>query len=84
MLRTTIGDYSKFLVSIMHNENLTKEMATKRLTITRNLVTPDQQPKVCGQAKLGLASCKVIAGMGCQRSAAAAPCQAAESALIVT
>jgi CubicO group peptidase (beta-lactamase class C family) len=64
MLRTTIGDYSKFLVSVMHNENVTKEIATERLTITRNLVTPDQQTKVCAQAKLDLASCNVIAGLG--------------------
>jgi CubicO group peptidase (beta-lactamase class C family) len=64
MLRTTIGDYSKFLVSVMHNDNVTKEIAAERLTITRNLVTPDQQTKVCAQAKLDLASCNVIAGLG--------------------
>jgi hypothetical protein len=47
LLRTTIGDDAKFLVSVMHNENVNWEITTERLTITRNLVTPEEQTKAC-------------------------------------
>ncbi len=65
-LYTTIGDYSKFVVSVMDNEGLTKEIAAQRLTITRNQVTPADQAEVCTQRKPEQEShsCKVTAGLG--------------------
>jgi CubicO group peptidase (beta-lactamase class C family) len=63
-LRTTIGDYAKFLVSVMHNENVNWEITTERLTVTRNLVTPEEQTKACAQAKWNLAGRRVTAGLG--------------------
>ena len=63
LLRTTIGDYAKFVVSVMHDEGLTKEIAAERATITRNLVKPEDLDKMCrvtGEA----GHCIVTAGMG--------------------
>jgi hypothetical protein len=38
-MRSTIGDYGKFLVSMMHREGLTSEIAAQRDTSTRNPAT---------------------------------------------
>lgn len=63
LLRTTIGDYAKFVVSVMHNDGLTPEIAQQRATMTRNLVKPEQLQKVCDEA--GEANhCTGTAGMG--------------------
>ena len=64
MVRTTIGDYAKFVVSVMHNDGLTPQVATERLTMTRNLVTSDQKPKLCPLLTPGAADCELTAGMG--------------------
>jgi hypothetical protein len=48
----------------MHNENVNWEITTERLTITRNLVTPEEQTKACAQAEWNLAGCRVTAGLG--------------------
>jgi hypothetical protein len=52
LLRTTIGGYAKFLVSVMHNENVNREIATERLTFTRNLVAPEEQTKAGGASRM--------------------------------
>lgn len=64
LVRTTIGDYSKFVISVMHNEKLTKQIAAERLSMTRNWMTPDQEQKACAQRESASARCKVAAGMG--------------------
>jgi CubicO group peptidase (beta-lactamase class C family) len=63
LLRTTIGDYAKFMASVMHDEGLTKEIAAERATMTRDLVKPQDLEKVCHKAS-GMGHCTVTAGMG--------------------
>jgi CubicO group peptidase (beta-lactamase class C family) len=63
LLRTTIGDYAKFVVSVMRDEGLTDAIAAERATITRDLVKPEDLTKVCrGAGEVG--QCTVTAGMG--------------------
>ena len=63
LLRTTIGDYAKFVVSVMHDEGLTKSLATERHTITRDRVTPEQHAKICATDSSS-ANCTLSSGMG--------------------
>jgi CubicO group peptidase (beta-lactamase class C family) len=63
LLRTTIGDYAKFVVSVMHDEGLTKQIAAERSTMTRDLVKPEDLDKVC-KATGETGHCTVTAGMG--------------------
>jgi CubicO group peptidase (beta-lactamase class C family) len=63
LLRSTIGDYAKFVVSVMHNEGVSKGIAAERHKITRNLVTPEKQAVLCEDAK-DPARCKVAEGPG--------------------
>jgi CubicO group peptidase (beta-lactamase class C family) len=63
LLRTTIQDYAKFVVSVMHDEGLTSEIATERATLTRNRMKPEDLKNLCSTAgKPG--HCQVTAGMG--------------------
>jgi len=48
----------------MHNENVNWEITTERLTITLNLVTPEEQPRRVRKQKWNLAGCRVTAGLG--------------------
>ena len=62
-MHTTIGDYAKFVVSVMHDEGLTKEIAAERATMTRELIKPEDLDKMCkiaGEA----GRCTLTAGMG--------------------
>src|ERR1700683_3791413 len=63
LLRTTIGDYAKFVVSVMHDEGVTKEIAAERATMTRDLMKPEDLDKVCKAAGEG-GHCTITAGMG--------------------
>ena len=63
LLRTTIGDYAKFVVSVMHDEGLTKEIAAERATMTRDLVKPEELDKMCKIAG-EVGHCTITAGMG--------------------
>jgi len=63
LLRTTIGDYAKFVVSVMRDEGLTEPIAAERATITRDMVKPEDLEKVCREAG-ELDQCTVTAGMG--------------------
>ena len=63
LLRTTIGDYAKFVVSLMHDEGLTAAIAAERATITRDMVKPEDLEKLC-QAAGEAGPCTVTAGMG--------------------
>ncbi len=63
LLRTTIGDYAKFVVSVMHDDGLTKEIAAQRATMTRDLEKPEDLDKVCKVAGEG-GHCTITAGMG--------------------
>lgn len=63
LLRTTIGDYAKFVVSVMHNQGLTKEIAAERATMTRDTVKPGDLERVCKAAGM-TGQCNGTAGMG--------------------
>jgi CubicO group peptidase (beta-lactamase class C family) len=63
LVRTTIGDYAKFVVSVMHDEGLTKEIAAERATLTRELVKPEELDKMCKIAG-EVGHCTISAGMG--------------------
>ncbi|HLY63803.1 MAG TPA: serine hydrolase domain-containing protein [Terriglobia bacterium] len=63
LLRATVGDYAKFVVSVMHNEGVSKEIAAERFKITRNQVTPEIEAVLCEESK-DPAHCKVAAGPG--------------------
>jgi CubicO group peptidase (beta-lactamase class C family) len=63
LVRTTIGDYAKFVVSVMHDEGLTKEIAVQRATMTRELVKPEELDKMCKIAG-ETGNCTISAGMG--------------------
>jgi CubicO group peptidase (beta-lactamase class C family) len=62
LVRTTIDDYAKFMVAVMHNQGLSKEVAAQRLTITRDTATPEEKTKLCASA--GVVDCKLRVGMG--------------------
>ncbi len=62
LVRTTIDDYARFMVAVMHNQGLSKEVAAQRLTITRDTATPEEKAKLCSLA--GIADCKIRIGMG--------------------
>ncbi len=63
LLRTTIGDYAKFVVSVMRDEGLTAAIAAERATITRDMVKPEDLEKACREAG-EVGHCTVTAGMG--------------------
>lgn len=65
LLRTTIGDYANFVLSVIHKDGLTSKIATEQLTSTRNLATHEQLEHLCVEAKVSSPSdCKGTAGMG--------------------
>lgn len=63
LLRTTIGDYAKFVVSVMHEEGLNGAIAAEQATITRDIVKPEDLEKACREAGEE-GHCTVTAGMG--------------------
>ena len=63
LLRTTIGDYANFVVSVMRNEGLTKAIAAERATITRDMAKPEDLAELCQEAG-EVGQCTVAAGMG--------------------
>jgi CubicO group peptidase (beta-lactamase class C family) len=63
LLRTTVRDYSKFVISVMNNEGVTKEIAAERLKITRNQITPEMESVLCESAQ-DPEHCKVSMGFG--------------------
>ena len=62
-MHTTIGDYAKFVVSVIHDEGLTKEIAAQRATMTRELVKPEELDKMC-RTSGEVGHCTITAGMG--------------------
>jgi CubicO group peptidase (beta-lactamase class C family) len=64
LLRTTIGDYANFVVSVIHKQGLTNKIAIDQLTSTRNLASREQLEHLCAEAKASPSDCKGAAGMG--------------------
>ncbi len=63
LLRTTIGDYAKFVTVVMHDEALTKQLNEERETISRDQVKPDDAAKLCKEAGVE-GKCTAQGGMG--------------------
>jgi CubicO group peptidase (beta-lactamase class C family) len=63
LLRTTIQDYAKFVVSVMHDEGLTREIAAERSTMTRDRTKPEDLKKICSTVG-DPGPCLVTAGFG--------------------
>lgn len=63
LLRTTVGDYARFVVSVMKREGLTEKIAEEHFTIARNLTTPEQESVLCEAAK-DPSHCRVATGFG--------------------
>lgn len=62
LVHTTIGDYARFVVSVMHDQGVTPEIAAQRRTIHRDLVTPEQRAEVCSALPAGQ-RCSISVGM---------------------
>jgi len=63
LLRATVGDYAKFVVSVMKGEGLTEKIANEQFMITRNLTTPEQESVLC-EADKDPPHCRVATGFG--------------------
>lgn len=64
LVRTTAADYAKFLISVMHREGLTREIADQQMVSTRNTVSDKELRDVCTKAGLAADACSGTAGLG--------------------
>ena len=62
-LRTTVGDYARFVISVMKGEGLSEQIAKEQYTITRNLTSPEQESVLC-EAANDPGHCSVATGFG--------------------
>ncbi len=63
LLRTTVGDYAKFILSVMRNVGVTQAIAEERLKITRNQTTHATESVLCEEAS-DPKHCTVMTGFG--------------------
>jgi CubicO group peptidase (beta-lactamase class C family) len=63
LLRTTVEDYARFVVSVMHNDGMRPDLASERVQISRNLTTPEMESVLCELAK-DPGHCTVSIGFG--------------------
>jgi|KBSMisStandDraft_5_1062788.scaffolds.fasta_scaffold04498_7 CubicO group peptidase (beta-lactamase class C family) len=63
LLRTTVNDYAKFIISVMRNEHVSPEIARQRLTMLRNNATPEMVASVCKDTP-DAERCSAAAGFG--------------------
>ena len=63
LLRATVTDYANFILSAMRNDQLTKQLAAERLTITRNLTSPENSIVLC-ESSSDPAHCHVSTSFG--------------------
>jgi len=66
LLRTTVSDWVKFLISVMENKQLTKGIVHQRFIITRNLIAPEREETIC-EASVHPEQRHVSAGFGLGR-----------------
>ncbi len=64
LVRTTVGDYAKFVLSVMRRQGLTHDIADAQMTSTRNLPTADEVRQLCIKAGMAADACRARAGMG--------------------
>jgi CubicO group peptidase (beta-lactamase class C family) len=62
-VETTVSDYARFVVSVMHNEGLSPAIAAQRLVMTRDWVPEDAAKQACVYEITGT-PCHISAGMG--------------------
>jgi len=63
LLRCTVGDYTRFVLSVMRNEHLLPQIADDRRRITRNNITPESESVLC-ELSTAPRKCSVEAGFG--------------------
>ena len=63
LLRTTIGDYARLVVAVMHGNGLSADLASERLRLTRNLATREDLDKLCAKANVSAAHCNGSASL---------------------
>jgi hypothetical protein len=63
LLRTTVGDYAMFMISVMNNERVSQQIAAQRQKITRSLIAPEAE-SVLREDAGDPANCKVAMGFG--------------------
>ena len=63
LVRTTVTDYARFVVSMMHNDGLSPAIAAQRLVMTRDWVPEEARKQVCAYESAGT-PCHLAAGMG--------------------
>ena len=63
LLRTTVKDYATFVISVMHNDGVSQQIATERLRISRNLMTPEMESVLC-ESMREPGHCTVSIGFG--------------------
>lgn len=63
LLRTTVENYAKFVISVMHNAGVSPEIAAERLRISRDLISPEMESVLCESAK-DPDHCTVSTGFG--------------------
>jgi CubicO group peptidase (beta-lactamase class C family) len=64
LLRTTIDDYARFVVSVMRDEGVDAGLAAQRMQSTRNLATQEQLVELCAKAGIAGGHCRGSGGMG--------------------
>ena len=47
LLRATVSDFATFVISVMRNDQLTKEIATQRLAFTRSITSSENKIVLC-------------------------------------
>lgn len=64
LVRTTITDYARFVLSVMHNEDVSPAIAAQRLVMTRDWVPDEMRKQVCAAYEKPGVACHISAGMG--------------------
>lgn len=63
LVHTTVGDYAKFVVSVMHNEGISPAIAKQRFVMSRNWTSPADLELLC-KLEAPNTPCHFSAGMG--------------------
>ena len=64
LMRSTIGDYARFVVAVMRDEGIDPALAAQRMRSTRNLPTAEQVRQLCAKAAVEDDDCHARGGMG--------------------
>jgi CubicO group peptidase (beta-lactamase class C family) len=63
LLRCTVRDYARFIIDLMHNDHVSRQIADERLKITVNQTTPEEESVLCELAS-DARNCHVQTGLG--------------------